>query len=105
MFIGVYELEDKEYFSIYYKNKLGYEAWHQDTFSPETKNIEILDFKITGKTYRERQASLEDLAKEWQLRFWQYSWSYGELYEINNYFYENGKRYGLLNVFHENGIC
>ena len=105
MFIGKYELDNKEYFSIYYKCKEGYDAWHEDTFSPLTKNIETLDFKITGKTYREKQASLEDLAKEWQLRFWQYSWSYGELYEINNYFYENGKRYGLLNVFHENGIC
>ena len=105
MFIGVYELEGKQYFNIYYKCKEGYAAWHNDTFSPLCENIETLDFKISGKNYREKQASLEDLAKEWQLLFSQYAWSYGELYEINNYFYENGKRYGLLKVFKENCIC
>lgn len=105
MFIGVYKLEGEEHFAIYYKCKEGYDAWHSDTFSPLCKDIETLDFKISGKTYRERQASLEDLAKEWQLYFCDFSWSYGELMEIENYFYENGKRYGLLQVFKENCIC
>lgn len=105
MFIGKYELESKEYFNIYYKNKSGYELWNSDTFSPNTKNIETLDFKISGKDYREKQASLEDLAKEWQHNFSSLSWSYGELAEIENYFYENGKRYGLLKEFKENCIC
>ena len=105
MFIGKYELEDQEYFYIYYKKNGGWSAFHTDTFSPLTKNIEILDFKISGKTYREKQASLEDLAKEWQLYFCDFGWSYGELMEITNYFYENGKRYGLLKEFKENAIC
>lgn len=105
MFIGYYELENKEpYFNIYYKNKSGYEEWREDTFNG-VYNIETLDFKISGKTYREKQASLEDLAKDWQHNFSWLDWSYGELMEINNYFYENGKRYGLLKVFKENCIC
>ena len=105
MFIGVYKLEGEEHFAIYYKCKEGYNAWHSDTFSPLCKDIEILDFKISGKTYRERQASLEDLAKDWQNWFAGLEWSYGELAEIGNYFYENGKRYGLLKEFKENCIC
>lgn len=64
-----------------------------------------LDFSIHGKTYREKQAEVEDKAKEWQSIFSQYSWSYYELYIIQNWFYENGKRYGLLKEFKENAIC
>ena len=105
MFIGYYELEGKEHFNIYYKNSEGFREWNKDTFSPTCENIEILDFKIGGKTYEERKNNLEELAKEWQLRFSSLSWSYGELAEIGNYFYNNGKRYGLLRVFKENAIC
>lgn len=105
MFIGKYEIDNKEYFNIYYRNKDDYKLWNSDTFSPNIKNIETLDFKISGKTYEERKASLEDLAKEWQLYFCDFSWSYGELMVIQTYFYENAKRYGLLKEFKENGIC
>lgn len=105
MFIGIYKLDGKEYFSIYYKNELGYKEWHKDTFSPNCEDIAVLDFKIGGKTYQERKANLEELAKDWQLNFSGFSWSYGELCEINNYFYENAKRYGLVKVFQENAIC
>lgn len=105
MFIGKYELDNKEYFGIYEKNIMGYELWHEETFSPTTKNIETLDFKISGKTYEEKKASLEDLAKEWQLYFSGYSWSYYELSIIQNYLYDNAKRYGLLKEFKENAIC
>ena len=105
MFIGKYELDGKEYFNIYYKNKYGYEAWQRDTFSPTTKNIEILDFKISGITYKDKKESLEELAIEYSLYFSQLSWSYGEYAEIENYFYKNAKRYGLLKEFKENCIC
>lgn len=104
MFIGKYELDNKIYNNIYYGHE-GWREWHRDTFSVNSSNHEILDFKITGKTYKERQASLEELAKDWQLHFSSLSWSYSELAEICNYFYEQGKRYGLLKVFKENAIC
>ena len=104
MFIGKYELDGKTYFNIYYKNG-GYALWFEDTFSPNCENIEILDFKIGGKDYKERKSNLVELAKEWQLYFSGYSWSYSELWEIENYFLENGKRYGLLKEFRENCIC
>ena len=105
MFIGYYELDGKEFYNIYYKNNLGFKEWHKGTFSPTTENIKILDFTIKGKNYREKKYYLEDLAKDWQINFSYLSWSYGELAEIENYFYKNAKRYGLLKVFKENCIC
>ena len=105
MFIGKYELDGKDNFNIYYKNINGYKEWHKDTFSPNCENIEMLDFKISGKTYQERRECLRDIAIEWSNHFSQYSWSYGELSEIEDYFYENAKRYGLVKEFKENCIC
>lgn len=107
MFIGVYTNDNfnTTNFNIYYKCGAGYEAWYKDTFSPATDIIGVLDFTIKGNTYEEKKDYLEDLAKEYQLYYSQYSWSYGELAEICDYFNKMGKRYGLLGVFRENGIC
>ena len=105
MFIGKYELEGKEYYAIYDNTIEGWEEWHKDTFSPLCKNIEVLELKIGGKTYEERKYNLEELAKDWQLNFCQYSWSYYELMLVQGFFYDNAKRYGLVKVFHENAIC
>lgn len=110
MFIGKYELNGKEYFDLYFEDTFhigddGWKIWHEDTFSPNTKNIELLEFKIKGKTYQERKGSLKDIAIEWSNNFSQYNWSYGELAEIQDFFYEKGKKYGLLKEFRENAIC
>lgn len=105
MFIGYYELNQKQYFNIYYKNELGYKEWCKDTFSPTCENIQTLDFKLSGKTYKEKQNCLVELAKDWQLIFSQLPWSYGELAEIEDYFHKNAKRYGCIQEFKENGIC
>ena len=104
MFIGVYTLENKEHFNIYNKCGAGYDMWYRDTFSPDCEDIKVLDFKIKGKTYHEKKNSLEELAKDWQYNFCDYGWSYGELAQIDTYFYENAKRYGLVKVFKENVI-
>ena len=105
MFIGYYKLDGEEHFNIYFKCREGYEEWHKDTFSPTCEDIDILDFKISGKTYREKQDSLRNLAIDWQLNFAGLGWSYGEFAEFGDYFQKNGKRYGLLREFHENAIC
>lgn len=106
MFIGFYRLENEEYFDIYYKNKYGYEEWRKNTFSPDCEDITIFDFKISGKTYNERKASLQDLAIDFSNSMIRgLDWSYGELATICNYFYKMGKRYGLLKEFRENCIC
>lgn len=104
MFIGYFKLNGEEHFGIYYKNSQGYDLWHKETFSPDCKDIAILDFTIKGKTYEEKKAYLEYLAKDWQNWFAGLGWSYGEYAEIEAYFYENAKRYGLVKVFKENAI-
>ena len=104
MFIGYYEIEGKENFNIYYNNINGWNSFHSDTFSPETKNIKILQFKIKGKNYEERKSYLKDLAIDFQLNFSALAWSYGELAEIYNYFETNARRYGLVKEFKENCI-
>jgi len=104
MFIGIYTLENKTYNNLYYKIHAGWDAWHSDTFSPDCEDMKILDFIIRGKTYEERKAEAEELAKDWQLHFSQYPWSYAELAEIESYFEKIGKQYGLLKVFRENAI-
>ena len=105
MFIGYYEINGKENFSIYYKNANGFREWQKDTFSPTCENITTLDFKISGKTYQERKNNLEQLAITYLYDFVYLDWSCSELTEITDYFYKNAKRYGLLRTFHENGIC
>lgn len=105
MFIGYYELEEKEYFDIYKKNNDGYELWYYNTFSPECKNIDILNLIVYGKTYQDKKDYLRDTAIKWQYNFASLSWSYGELAIIQDWFYKNGKRYGLLKEFRENAIC
>lgn len=104
MFIGKYELDGKEHFDIYYDGN-DIRLWNQRTWSPTCENIETLDFTIKGKNYQERKGYLENIAIDYSNNFASLSWSYGELAEIGNWFYENGKRYGLLREFRENGIC
>lgn len=105
MFIGTFTLDGKENFAIYDKKNGGFQVWFSDTFSPDCENINILNFIIYGYTYNDKKNYLRDLAIKWQLEFSQYSWSYYELYIIQNWFYENAKRYGLLKEFKENAIC
>lgn len=105
MFIGAYILDGKQYFNIYNKKNGGFNIWNNETFSPTCRNINVLNLVIFGKTYKEKKDFLRCLAIKWSLEFSQYSWSYGELAEIQGWFFENGKRYGLLKEFKENCIC
>lgn len=105
MFIGKYELNNKVYCNIYFKNKNGYEEWNKDIFNPICDNIEILDFTTHGTDYIEKKNNVEELAIDWKIRFSHYDWSYSESALIQDRLYELGKRFGLLNVFKENCIC
>lgn len=78
--------ECKEICYIFYKNSNGYREYCKDTFSPLIEDLKVLDLSIKGKTYKERKAFLEDLAKDYQYNFSSLSWSYGELFEICNFF-------------------
>ena len=104
MFLVKYTIDDIEEFSIYYNNKYGWEAFHNDTFSPFTKDLMLLKLSVSGDTYREKKDNAIELAKDYQYNFSSLSWSYGELVEINTFFETIGKRYGLLQEYRENGI-
>ena len=94
MFIARFTIEEKEQFYIYYGIE-GWKKFHEDTFSPLTKDINILEWK----------AAAIDLAITWQHEFSDLSWSYSELAEIQGYFERIAKKYGLIKEFKENCIC
>ena len=102
MFIGIFKNNEGKIGNYIY---FSFEEWNRDTFNPLTEIIGMLDFKIQGKNYTEKKASLEDLAIEFSNNVGNTCLSYGELAEIGNFFEINGKRYGLLKEFKENGIC
>lgn len=91
--------EEKEESNLYYT----WRDWHADTFAPTTEILTTILFKISGKTYKEKQESLRQLAIDFQLSNANFL-SYGELAEIHFFFKHNARRYGLLKEFKENGI-
>ena len=102
MFLGTWKDENGNRQSgLYYD----FEAFHRDTFAPSCKDIEILAFKVSGKTYAERKAAARDLAIDWQLNFNDVVMYFSEYAAITSYFEKIGKRYGLLTEFRENCIC
>jgi len=84
-----------------------YEAFYEDTFSPNTEILSVLELgSIKGKTYQDRKSNLQNKAIEYSLLMPEiYPISCGEIYEIESYFYHYGKQLGLLKEFKENCIC
>lgn len=104
MFLARYTINNKSYNYVYIKKYGGFEAFQKDTSYPDTKNIDVLDFSIRGKTYKERKTNAEDLAIYYSNNFACLPWSYGELATICEQFQKIGKRYGLIKEFKENCI-
>ena len=80
------------------------EDYARDMFSPLVEPLEIIDFAVKGRNYRERQSSVETTAKDFQAA------DIGGLFmsdyaRIGEWFSTQGKRYGLLKEFRENAIC
>jgi len=82
-----------------------YEELYKATFCPDYTILDILEFKISGKTYAEKKADLKDKAIQYSNLCSEWSCSYMELVGVTDYFARNGKQYGLLKEFRENGIC
>lgn len=81
-----------------------WEEYHKATFNPEIEPICIIELGRVKGNYQDKKAAIEDKAIEYSNN--QYpGLSYGELFDIENYFSTYGKRYGLLRDFHENAIC
>lgn len=54
--------------------------------------------------YQIKKYEAREEAINWQFEASEKNYSYGELAEIESYFYKMGKRYGLLKEFKENAI-
>lgn len=85
---------------------------HSDQFKDEIATMEVetvIDFKIPGKTYSEKQKNLRDLALDYLSAIAntnaKIGLSYGELSDIWNFFEKNGRRYGLYQEFKGECIC
>ena len=77
--------------------------FYEDIFCPDCEILAVIDFKLSGKTYQERKASLEALAISFSNQSWEgLCWS--DLADITDYFSMKAKRYGLTEEFKENGI-
>ena len=100
MFLASYKQDKKQYNNIYYN----YDEFYKDTFSPKTQDINILSFKVSGKTYNEKKENARNNAINYQLNFSNLNWSYLELNMIESYFQKVGKKYGLLKEFKENCV-
>lgn len=71
----------------------------------ERNIISYIALQVSGKSYAERKGDLEDKAIMYSYTWSEYCYSYGELFEVQNFFEVNGKRYGLIREFRENAIC
>lgn len=84
-----------------------FESWreyNEYTFSPTYTTLFITNFKIKGKTYKERKEYLRDITIDYSNNIASgLYWS--ESAEISDIFYKLGKKYGLLKEFKENAIC
>jgi hypothetical protein len=82
-----------------------YEEYIKETFSPECKEIGIVEFKIHGRKYAECKSNAEDIALEAQYLMSELSLYQGELAWIGSWLETIGRKYGLLREFKENAIC
>lgn len=84
-----------------------FKSWaefHAATFSTEIVVSDAISLEIHGRTYRDRQNSLRELAIDIQSAN-KGGLSYGELCDLQGFFEQNGKKLGLLREFRENCIC
>lgn len=91
---------------MFFLNEAEIEACIAEAAENDCK-VEVLDlvpFKVTGKTYHDRKNSLRDLAVMFSNADCEFT-SWDSIIDIQHFFRENGRRYGLLREFEENAIC
>ena len=85
--------------NIYYS----WDQFHNDTFSPDTDGIYIINFVGIGGSYQERKYHIQDIAIEWSHAD-KNGLSWGEMATVENWLETYGRKYGLLQEFRENAI-
>lgn len=101
MFFAKYITNGTEKSELYF----GWDKFHADTFSPDTKIVCLIDFTVHGKDYQSRKASVESIGIDWSNSVDASGLFYSDIAILSDWFYRNGKRYGLLRDFTENGLC
>lgn len=101
MLLAKFTIDGETTTELYFNN---WRQYFSDTFSPDTKIENIIEFKVKGKTYAERKANARQIAVDFQTGKFE-GLSYYELHLIEQFFEKVGKRYGLLEEFKENCIC
>ena len=84
-----------------------FDTWNEfntETFSPDCDVTFCWDYKVHGKTYKERKGFLRDMAIDFSVASAEFGFSWWEIAEIQEEFERVGKKYGLLREFRENGI-
>lgn len=81
-----------------------WDEYHRATFDPAIETAALHPLEIHGRTYRDRQSSLRELAIDIQ-RDDQGGLSWGELDTLTHFFERNARKLGLLSEFRENAIC
>ncbi len=80
------------------------EEVHRVYWMPLVEIVSVVDFKVTGKTYAEKQNSLRDVAIDFQNAVSDFEMFMSEWAIVSDWFAKMGKRYGLLREFRENAI-
>lgn len=78
-------------------------AYYNATFSPATKEVAFIEFKVGGKTYQDRKENVRQKAIEFS-NFNFPGLFFSEMIWIENWFKKQAERYGLLEEFRENAI-
>lgn len=82
-----------------------WEEAHAFLFNPVSYDeCWYIPFKASGKTYKEKQESVREQAKEYQYIFSFLDMSYSESAVFSSWFEKMGARYGLIKEFRENAI-
>ena len=101
MFFARYKTpEGDEHAELYFS----FPKYAADTFSPLTKVLSLVEFKIHGNDYASRKSSCESVAVEFSNCDTSGLYMSDFVY-VGEWFSRNGKRYGLLKDFRENGLC
>ena len=97
MFYAIYREKDGKKVGHLFDSMVGF------MMLTDTNPIDIVDFKVSGRTYKERKESARQLAIDYQ------HMECGGMYmseyaEVGDYFRKIGKRYGLSVEFEEEGV-
>jgi len=78
-------------------------SYYNVTFSPDTKEVVLITFRVSGKTYQERKEDVRQKAIEFS-NFNFPGLFFSDMIWIENWFRKQAERYGLLEEFRENAI-